>query len=275
MPGFQIRQRKNAYLLSEADMESLVFNTPVPFYDMSVSCGSPLETGNVPPVFIMMPDEILGVNDVFCTRANGESMIDVGIMPGDIIIIEKVREYYSQDIVLAEIDGERLLKTYHIDENGDQWLVPANKKYVSIKLDGSRPVYFIGKLKNHLRSAPHQSMQSIVESINEAKAMMKCESSEQFRLLVSKPECADKVIARLHEMMDKKSKPKDIMMPLRAAMEAGVIRRPTWVEFIAEFGSKRASKGSLSSYTDTTKVKFDGEPQFMTMVEDFRRLTKQ
>ena len=77
------------------------------------------------------------------------------------------------------------------------------------------------------------------------------------------------------EMMDKKSKPKDIMLPLRAAMEAGVIRRPTWAEFIAEFGSKRASKGSLSSYTDTTKVKFDGEPQFMTMVEDFRRLTKQ
>lgn len=273
MLGVHIRQRKNAYLLSDADIEGLVFNTPVPFYDMSVSCGKPLAMGDVSPVFMLMPDVVLGTNDVFCTRANGESMIDVGIMPGDIIIIEKVREYYSHDIVLAEIDGERLLKTYYIDENGVNWLVPANKKYSSIKLDGSKPVYFVGKLKHHLRSAPHQSMQSIVESIQEAKAKMSYDSSEQFRLLVTKPECADKVIARLHELMKEKMKPRDILMPIRAAMEAGAIRRPTWAEFIAEFGSKRASKGSLSNYTDTTKVRFDGEPQFMTMVEDFRRLT--
>lgn len=275
MQGFQAGHKGLSRLLSEADLMGMTFNTPVPFYDMGVSCGNPKDMGNVPPVFMMMPDEVVGINDVFCTRAIGNSMIDVGIKSGDLLLIEKVSEYHSHDIVLAEIDGERLLKTYYIDESGGQWLVPANPKFSSIKLDGSKRVYFCGKLRHHLRDAPHQSMQSIMESINEAKARMKqsCTVSEEFRKLVTSPEYADRVISRLHELMDGKTKPKDILMPLRAAMEAGAIRRPTWAEFIMEFGSKRASKGSLSDYTDTTKDKFVGEPQFLSMVEEFRRLS--
>lgn len=272
MSELKIRQRGRASLLSEADMVGMVFNTPVPFFDMTVSCGNPLEMGNIAPVMMMMPDQVLGVNDVMCTRAGGESMIDVGIMPGDLLFLERVTEYYSGDIVLAEIDGERLLKTYYIDERGEQWLVPANKKFKARRLDGSMNVRFIGRLVHHMRKAPRQSMQSIAESINEARVNMDGKMTEPFRLVVVKPECADKVIARLHELMNGKSKPKDMLMPLRAAMEAGAIRRPTWAEFIAEFGSKRASKTSLSDYTDTTKEKYEGEPQFLTMVDDFRHL---
>ena len=274
MPELPTRQKYNALLLSEADLEGMAFNTPVPFYDVSVSCGNPMDTGDVPPIFIMMPDEVVGVNDIFCTRAIGESMIGVGIMPGDLLLIEKVAEYYSRDIVLAYIDGEKLLKTYYVDENGGQWLVAANPKFPAIKIDGSKKVYFGGKLKRHLRDAPHQSTQSIVESINEAKLKMKQEVaiSEDFKKLVTKPECADKVVTRLHELSDGKQKPKDVLMPVRAAMEAGAIRRPTWAEYLSEFGCKRASKTSLSDYTDPTKNKFADEPQFWAMVEEFRRV---
>ena len=277
MPEFHIRRNCNALLLSEADLEGMVFNTPVPFYDVSVSCGNPMDTGDMPPVFMMMPDELVGVNDIFCTRAKGESMIGVGIMPGDLLVIEKVTEYYSHDIVLAYIDGEKLLKTYYVDENGGQWLVAANPKFPAIKLDGSKKVYFGGKLKHHLRQAPHQSMQSIVESINEAKLKMKQEAaiSEDFKKLVTKPECADKVVTRLHELSDGKQKPRDLLMPMRAAMEAGALRRPTWAEYMSEFGSKRTSKTSLSDYTDPTKNKFEDEPQFWVMVEEFRRLIRR
>ena len=276
MPEFHIRRNCNALLLSEADLEGMAFNTPVPFYDVSVSCGNPMDTGDMPPVFMMMPDELVGVNDTFCTRAKGESMIGVGIMPGDLLVIEKVTEYYSHDIVLAYIDGEKLLKTYYVDENGGQWLVAANPKFPAIKLDGSKKVYFGGKLKHHLRQAPHQSMQSIVESINEAKLKMKQEAaiSEDFKKLVTKPECADKVVTRLHELSDGKQKPRDLLMPMRAAMEAGALRRPTWAEYMSEFGSKRTSKTSLSDYTDPTKNKFEDEPQFWVMVEEFRRLIR-
>ena len=60
MSRLYIRQTGKASLLSEADLEGLVFNTPVPFYDMGVSCGNPLETGNVPSIMMLMPEEVVG-----------------------------------------------------------------------------------------------------------------------------------------------------------------------------------------------------------------------
>ena len=49
------------------------------------------------------------------------------------------------------------------------------------------------------------------------------------------------------------------MMPIRAAMEAGAIRRPTWDEFRAEFGEhKLKAKSSFTLYTGNG-YQFDSE----------------
>ena len=274
MSRLYIRQTGKASLLSEADLEGLVFNTPVPFYDMGVSCGNPLETGNVPSIMMLMPEEVVGYYETYCTRAFGDSMKDLGIMTGDVLIIECVPEYHSHDIVLAEIDGEKTLKTYYVDEEGGQWLVPANKKYKATKLTSKMKIVFKGRMIHHMRRAPQDSTQHIMECIQEAKELMKREysASEDFKSLVTKPEYADKVVARLHELSDGKLKPKDVLMPFRAAMEAGAIRRPTWAEYGSEFGFKRVSKSSFSDYTDPMKNKYADEQQFLTMVEEFRRL---
>ena len=276
MPELLFAKRIDAYLLNEADIEGLEFNTPVPFYDTAVPCGNPTDLGDAPRIYIMMPDELVGPYDTYCTRATGNSMKDLDIMAGDTLVMECVPEYRSHDIVLAEIDGEKTLKTYYMDEAGNQWLVPANKKYKSIKLNSSMNIVFKGRMKHHIRRAPQDSLQHILESIEEAKELMKKQGaqSEAFKMLVVKPECADKVVGRLHELSDGKLKPRDILMPFRAAMEAGAIRRPTWAEYGAEFGFKRSSKTSLSDYTDPTKNKFADEPQFWEMVEDFLRLIR-
>ena len=274
MSRLYIRQTGKASLLSEADLEGLVFNTPVPFYDMGVSCGNPLETGDVPRILMMMPNEIVGHYETYCTRAFGDSMQDLGIMTGDVLIVESVPEYHSGDIVVAEIDDGKTLKTYYVDEEGGQWLVPANKKYKATKLTSKMKIVFKGRMIHHMRRAPQDSTQHIMECIQEAKELMKREysASEDFKSLVTKPEYADKVVARLHELSDGKLKPKDVLMPFRAAMEAGALRRPTWAEYGSEFGFKRVSKSSFSDYTDPMKNKYADEQQFLTMVEEFRRL---
>lgn len=231
-------------LLCEAELEGMAFNTPVPFYDTTVACGNPKDTEEVLPVMMLMPDEVLGPYDVYCTRANGDSMKDLEIYSGDLLLIEKPPVYESRDIVLAEIDGEKTLKTYYLAENGEQWLVPANKKYHAIKLDGSKPVIFWGRLKQHMRRSPHDPLEHIVESIEQERKLMEAGRVESEDL------------------------------PLCAAIEAGAIRRPTWAEFISEFGSKLASKSSLSGYTDPTKDKFGDDPQFWAMVDDFRQMIR-
>lgn len=85
----------------------------------------------------------------------------------------------------------------------------------------------------------------------------------------------DAVVSLLRQLMEGKTKPKDVLMPVRAAMEAGVIRRPTWEEFCQEFGSYRLkSKTSFSDYTNPEKSPYTGA-DFGMMKEKFRQLMSE
>ena len=97
-------------------------------------------------------------------------------------------------------------------------------------------------------------------------------SSEKNPLVVIQPDKTEAVISKIKSLMECKSKPKDVLMPVRAAMDAGVIRRPTWEEFCKEFGARRVrSKTSFSSYTNPDNTPYTGA-DFDVMKEEFRKL---
>jgi SOS regulatory protein LexA len=67
----------------------------------------------------------------YLLKVQGDSMIDAGIMPGDILLVERGREAKENDIVVAEVDHQWTLKYFR--RKGQQvTLVPANKKYKTI-----------------------------------------------------------------------------------------------------------------------------------------------
>lgn len=68
----------------------------------------------------------------YLLRVIGDSMIDAGIHPGDIVLVEKGRSPKMNDIVVARIDEEWTLK-YFIPEGRGVTLQPANKKYKPIR----------------------------------------------------------------------------------------------------------------------------------------------
>jgi len=68
----------------------------------------------------------------FMLTVSGDSMIDAGIQPGDLVLIEKGRNPKSNDIVIAQVDGEWTLKYYLRDRKQGIRLEPANKKYQTI-----------------------------------------------------------------------------------------------------------------------------------------------
>ena len=68
----------------------------------------------------------------FMLTVNGDSMIDAGIYPGDLVLVERGRPVKSGDIVVAQVDGEWTMKYYAKDRTGIR-LNPANKKYKSIR----------------------------------------------------------------------------------------------------------------------------------------------
>ncbi len=68
----------------------------------------------------------------FLLKVSGDSMTGAGIMPGDMVIVDKGQTAKSGDIVIAQVDGEWTMK--YLRKRGDTvTLLPANPKYQPIK----------------------------------------------------------------------------------------------------------------------------------------------
>jgi len=67
----------------------------------------------------------------YLLKVSGDSMIDAGIRPGDMVLLERGRAAKNGDIVVAEVDHEWTLK-YFQKSRGVVTLRPANVKYREI-----------------------------------------------------------------------------------------------------------------------------------------------
>ncbi len=68
----------------------------------------------------------------FLLKVSGDSMCDAGILPGDMVIVNKSQTPRNGDIVIAEVDGAWTMK--YLRKRGDSvTLMPANPKYKPIK----------------------------------------------------------------------------------------------------------------------------------------------
>jgi repressor LexA len=67
----------------------------------------------------------------FMLRVTGDSMIEAGIHPGDLVLVERGVTPKSNDIVIAQVDGEWTMKYFVKDRKGVR-LEPANRHYKPI-----------------------------------------------------------------------------------------------------------------------------------------------
>jgi repressor LexA len=68
----------------------------------------------------------------FLLKVSGDSMSEAGILPGDMVLVDKGETPKSGDIVIAEVDGEWTMK--YLKKRGESVaLIPANPKYQPIK----------------------------------------------------------------------------------------------------------------------------------------------
>jgi repressor LexA len=68
----------------------------------------------------------------FLLKVSGDSMSNAGILPGDMVLVDKGEIPKSGDIVIAEVDGEWTMK--YLRKRGENViLLPANPKYQPIK----------------------------------------------------------------------------------------------------------------------------------------------
>ena len=69
----------------------------------------------------------------FFSRVSGDSMQDIGIHDGDLLVIDKSLEAKDGKIAVCYIDGDFTLKKIKLEKDCC-WLMPANKNYQAIKV---------------------------------------------------------------------------------------------------------------------------------------------
>ena len=83
-----------------------------------------------------MPESLVGKGDLFALIAKGESMIDAGIYPGDLVIVRRDKKAEIGDIVVALLAGMNNLKVLGFDNKLHRYVLkschPRHQKYPDI-----------------------------------------------------------------------------------------------------------------------------------------------
>ena len=108
----------------------------LPYYDFSVVAGFPVPLDNdersqdIDILSMLCPHPEAS----YLIRVSGNSMIDAGVLSGDIVIVDKSNRNPGPDeIAMCELNGEYTLRHFVL-EQGQGWLVPANPEYPRIRI---------------------------------------------------------------------------------------------------------------------------------------------
>ena len=93
-----------------------------------------------------------GGERVFALKVQGDSMIEAGILEGDLAVVRAQEQAEPGQIVVARLNGEATVKKL-VRRGTKLWLQPANPRYESIAVEGETRIVgrVIGVIRNYER----------------------------------------------------------------------------------------------------------------------------
>lgn len=82
----------------------------------SIACGTPMFAEQNIEAYIPISKDFLGKGSYFMLKAYGDSMVNVGIDDGDLVLVRQQEEAEEGQIVVALIDNETTLKRFYYDD---------------------------------------------------------------------------------------------------------------------------------------------------------------
>ena len=86
----------------------------------------------------------------YFVRAQGDSMIDAGIFPGDVLVIDRSIDASHGDIVIAAVNGELTVK--RLETKPQTRLVPMNSQHAPIVIPEEAELEIFGVATNVIHS---------------------------------------------------------------------------------------------------------------------------
>ena len=94
--------------------------------------------------------------NTFFARFSGDAMVEANIFDDDLLVIERRSDYGHGHIVLAFVDGQRIVR--RLERREDRlFLCPANKHYSEIEVDDEAQVFgrVMHSITHHFRIKQH------------------------------------------------------------------------------------------------------------------------
>lgn len=129
-------KNQNINSLGDVYPATSVKDMTLPFFDIKVVAGFPIPLDNDE---LSQDIELLKMlcphpEASYLIRVKGDSMIDAGVMSGDIVIVDKSNRNPSEhEMAVCELNGEYTLKQV-MKIDGRMYLVPANTAYPKIEV---------------------------------------------------------------------------------------------------------------------------------------------
>lgn len=100
----------------------------------TVAAGAPLLAVEQIEGYVPYTGRVPADKQLFALHVKGESMIEAGILDGDIIVAEQCSFAHNGEMVIALVDDEATVKTFY-KENGHYRLQPENSTFEPIIVD--------------------------------------------------------------------------------------------------------------------------------------------
>ena len=97
-----------------------------------IPCGAPEDYREDADGHLAIPEE-WATGDCYLLRATGDSMVDIGIDSGDLVLIKVASSARDGQVVVALTEDGTTLKRYKVGADGRPWLMAENKTYPKSK----------------------------------------------------------------------------------------------------------------------------------------------
>ena len=118
-----------------------------------VSAGFPSPADDYAETYLSL-DELVNVRapSVYLVRAGGDSLTEVGIFDGDVLVVDRAAVANQGDVVIALIAGEFTAKVLTYDAADRPVLMPASPHYPPIYLQDGEQLEIWGVVTDNLHS---------------------------------------------------------------------------------------------------------------------------
>jgi repressor LexA len=117
-----------------------------------IAAGGPILAEERVDAVYPLPKELVGEGQLFMLRVRGESMIDAGVLDGDLVVVREQPSVEQGEMCAALIDGEATVKFFRRTRAGEVFLDPANEAYDPIPVTADQDATIMGKVVTVLRS---------------------------------------------------------------------------------------------------------------------------